>query len=57
MKPYIGIDLGTTNTVVACADYIEDGNVKIDILDIEQISDRCGSITVKKNVAVLHLCG
>lgn len=50
MKPYIGIDLGTTNTVVACADYTEGGNVKIDILDIEQISDRCGSVTAKKTL-------
>ncbi|MDI3311821.1 MAG: Hsp70 family protein [Thermoanaerobacterium sp.] len=50
MKPYIGIDLGTTNTVVACADHTEDGNMKIDILDIEQISDKSGSITVKKTL-------
>ncbi|MGF7430807.1 Hsp70 family protein [Thermoanaerobacterium thermosaccharolyticum] len=50
MKPYIGIDLGTTNTVAAGANLTEDGKFEIDILDMEQISDNAGRLTLKKTL-------
>ncbi|KAA5808489.1 Hsp70 family protein [Thermoanaerobacterium thermosaccharolyticum] len=50
MKPYIGIDLGTTNTVAAGVNLTEDGKFEIDILDMEQISDNAGRLTSKKTL-------
>lgn len=39
MKPFVGIDLGTTNTVAAVANIAEDGNVYPRVIDIQQLSD------------------
>ncbi|WHE06397.1 Hsp70 family protein [Thermoanaerobacterium thermosaccharolyticum] len=50
MKPYIGIDLGTTNTVAAGGNLTEDGNFEINILDMEQICDDTGCLILKKTL-------
>lgn len=50
MKPYVGIDLGTTNTVAACVNVMPDGSLKTDIIDMEQVDDSMYSITYKKTL-------
>lgn len=39
MKPFIGIDLGTTNTVAAVADVMADGSIYPRVIDIAQLGE------------------
>ena len=46
-KPYIGIDLGTTNSVISFAQVMPNGAVKANPISIDRITDMCEGIDGK----------